>query len=210
MSNNIIPITLPEFTSNFKVIIGEIGIPHIDETGTYPAAIGFHVTCLTNNRVNFFEDHVTDSNFVNTSSVNDVVNFSWSNLTPYVNTWASYVVTQPSLIGTTFIPTTEFANDSIALSIFTSNYTVTISRFEVYPADDPECWCIGYNVEHNTNHKAMYIDTQVTVDTFAVTQAEEDLLNQAWEQVKENIGRWAEYNIGYSELLNTVYTPTII
>lgn len=205
-----VPITLPEFTSNFKVMIGEVAIPHIDETGTYPAAIGFHVTCLANNRVNFFEDHVTDSNFVNTSPTIDVINFSWSNVKTLVNDWASYVITQPSLIGYTYIPTVQFSGSNINLTTFNANYTVKVSRFEVYPADDPNCWCVGYNIQHNTNHKYMYIDTQVLVNTFAISQDENNILNQSWEQVKENIGNWAQHTMEYSDLINTEFVPISI
>lgn len=203
---------LQDFNDNFKIDIRNIAVPHIDESGTYPACVGFNIVCLSNNRVNYFEDHITDSNFVASATDSNLISYSWSNLKQSVLDWADIAITQSNLIGFVYTPSNlQFHNSNeLDLDVYNSNYTTTIGRFEVYPRLDPNSWCVGFNINHNSNSKNMYIDTRVEIETFAVTSAENEILEYAWSNTNTVIGTWALQNLNKSSLLNTQYVPETI
>lgn len=203
------------FNSNFLVQIRDVSVPHIDDEGSYPASVGFNVICLPNNRVMYFEDHVTDSNFVSGATHSQIVTYSWGNLKASISNWAGNALNMPSLVGSSFVPSVgsngEFSsNVSINLGTYNSNYTTTIARFEVYPPLHPEVWCIGFTCTNNSNNLSRYFDTQYSVTTFAVNEQEDALMNVAWSQLKETIGDWASTTIHYSAMINSQFTPNII
>lgn len=205
-------ITIDEFNANFKVVIGQILIPHVHDSGvTYPASIGFHVTCLSNSRSMYFEFHVTDSDVVDNSTNQELIDYVWANIKEKVSTWSSHVISEPSLINQIYTPTSEFPIESdIDVENFNSNFTVRVARLEVYPSDHPECWCVGLNIKHNLNTQSMYIDTQVPVHNFVEVHDEYDIIDNAWNLMKERITLWAKQYMNISELVNTQYVPNDI
>ena len=203
-------ISLEDFNANFKVQIRNIAVPHVDETGIIPASVGFNVICLNNGRVQFFESHISDQNIVNTYTSQQLVDYAWSQVKSQVNTWATTAISDSNLIGYVYTPITDFnlSFPNMNLATFNQNYTMKIARFEVYPANDPYSWCIGFSITNNLNNSNLYISTNVAVETFSVTYAELELMNSAWNQIKDTIGTWASEKLMYSSLVNTEYTPS--
>jgi len=89
------------------------------------------------------------------------------------------------------------------ISQFNQCFDVTIVRFELYPAEEPSSWCVGYSIKNKNNHYSMYVDTTVPKEL-----SNDDALHQSWENVKENIKNWAHSVHCKSSLLNSKYCPT--
>lgn len=202
-------ISIEDFNAHFIVNIRSIARPHIDETGTIPADVGINVICTLNNRVQFFEYHFTDQAVVDASTDQQLVDLAWAALKSDIQTWATTAFTQDNLIGYLYTPTSEFNNTygNLNLTSYNLNYDTQINRFEVYPKNEPNSWCVGYHVTNKNNNEHLYVDTLVSVTTFAITTAETDIMNDAWDNLKDRIGDWASSNIGTTSLINTDYTP---
>lgn len=215
MSSNL--ISLYDFTNNFTTYIRDINTtPHVEGGSNIPFAVGFNVICRPNNRVMYFEAHMNSNNLLPTTSNPsaptdaELVDSAWSNLIPDVKTWATGAFTACNLIGSQFHPVHGFTTTSnFDLFTYNSNFTTRVARFEVYPATQPSSWCIGFNVIKTASpSETFYIDTNVVLETFAVTLAEEELLTMGWSNTKEAIGNWAESKNTLSVLLNTQYNTS--
>lgn len=101
----------------------------------------------------------------------------------------------------------DVGSTMLSLEEFHDKYTVTIVRFELYPAQEPTSWCVGYTVKNNDNQYSMYIDTNVAIDS---SKTNEDVLHAAWENVKTAVTNWACSVHCKSSLLNTRFTPTCL
>jgi hypothetical protein len=202
-------ISIESFNANFLIHIRSIAKPHIDETGIIPADIGFNIVCVPNNRVQFFEYHIMDQNVVDTSNDQQLVDIAWAALKSDIQTWASTAINKNNLIGYIYTPTSEFNNTfgNLNLTTYNTNFTTQINRFEVHPLQEPNSWSVGFQIT-NSIGESMYANTIVPVETFAVTSAEQDIMDNAWDNLKDSICIWASSNIGLSSLLNSVYTPS--
>ena len=201
-------ISLADFNQNFKVQIRNIAVPHVDETGIAPASVGFNVICLLNSRVQYFEYHILDQNIVNTYTSQQLVDYAWTQLKSDINAWATSAMSDSNLIGYIYVPTSDFNTSLISLTTFNSAFTMKIVRFEVYPANDPTSWCVGFNITNNLNESTLYISTNVMVATFTVSKTEMEIMNAAWDQIKDTVGAWAAEKLMYSSLINTEYVPS--
>lgn len=205
-------LTLQDFNDKFVTEICSIEEGHTDETGTYDYGVGFHVVCKTNQRVMYFENHLSSNVLPPSFTETDVVHAAWSNLLPNVKSWADVTIGSDSLIGSTFVPSSNLGFTNVTefdFAAFNSNYTLQVSRFNTYPKIEPTSWCVGFNVVKNANtNESMYIDTNVFVTTFALNKTEEELLNMAWSNTKEVIGEWAKSKYSKPSLINTVYTSS--
>jgi hypothetical protein len=79
---------------------------------------------------------------------------------------------------------------SISIEDFRDNFTVTVSRYELYPTDEPTCYCVGFVTKHNTKSSSNYIDTQVPLDD-ASGKSEDEIVQLGWAKVKDGIMSWA-------------------
>lgn len=205
-------ISYEDFSTHFMTHVRAIETGHTDETGTYDYGVGFNVVCTSNNRVMYFEDHLTSNILPSPFTEQDIVNAAWSNLKPAVKTWATTALTLPSLLGSSWVAPSNLAFSNIGdftFDTFTNNFTTNIARFEVYPPTNPKSWCVGFKVStNNSNMDGMYVDTTVQVDTFANTRAEDEILGMAWANVKEQIGGWAKSKYAIPQLVNTVYATS--
>lgn len=209
-------ISLTDFNSHFMTYIKGFENSHTDETGTYLYGVGFNVVCKDNNRVMYFESHVTSNMVPTNPNENDVVTAAWSNVLPNVKTWTSSVISSSNLIGNNFTP--SVASDSnlnfitpsnYTYETYNSNYDTRISRMEPYPDNNPRSWCVGFAcTSKNSPSTFLSIDTQVVVNTFAIYRAEQEILDMGWSNLKETIGRWAQEHDSQSQLLNSVYTTS--
>lgn len=94
--------------------------------------------------------------------------------------------------------------NEISIEHFHENYTVKIVRYELYPVNEPTSWCVGYSIVNNNNSYTMYVDTTVPLDKM---KTNEDVLNDAWENVKSQVTAWVKTVQCKSSLLNCEYKP---
>jgi hypothetical protein len=209
-SNN--EISMQDFNDNFAIHIRSIEKDHTDETGVHPYGVGFNVICTTNRRCMFFEAHLTSNQIPEGALEVDIANIAWSNLLPDVKTWSKTALGAESLIGSSYIPSLDFAsnpNPSIDLETYNSNFTTKVSRFEVYPQTSPNSWCVGFNVNKNTcSNNNAYFDTNIQVSTFAETRAETEILDMGWSNLRGAFGAWASTKDAEPVMLNTSFTSS--
>lgn len=200
-------ITIEDFNSNFLVHIRDISIPHIDDVGIIPASVGINIICKTNNRVQYFEYHFMDQVLVDASSEQQLIDLAWLSLKSDINIWATNIINEESLLNSKYIPSSNF-DGNLTLTSFNNSFDVNISRFEVYPVTQPNSWLVGFTIKHKFNNENIYTDTRVYVQTFAVTLAEQEILDNAWDNVKDHVGSWASSKINISSLINTTFIPS--
>lgn len=212
-------LSFDDFQTNFLVQVRGVERSHHDETGVYSYAAAFNVVCTTNNRVMYFEKHISPDDLTalqnpGQPTEQELIDFAWDALKADVKTWATTVVSSSNLVGASFapspLPALGFSSTSnFTLDTFTSNFDLSLARFEVYPPLQPSSWCVGFNAQRKGDASvSMYIDTNVMVQTFANLRAEQEIMDDAWSNVKETIGTWAQQKYTTSQLLNTAFTPS--
>ncbi len=206
-------LTYQEFQDNFVVSIRNFQSPHVDTAGTFDFAVGFNVVCNNNRRTNYFGKHImsNDIQVADPLTQNDVVNAAWDLLLPEIKTWAAEVVGSSNLFETPYVPNSnlDFENSNISLGVYNSNFTTSLSRFDVYPASQPTCWCVGFNITQNgspSNNR--YVDSQIIIDMFDNDKTESELMDMGWSNVKEVVADWAHNTMETSPLVSTDFTPT--
>jgi hypothetical protein len=96
---------------------------------------------------------------------------------------------------------------NISIEDFQTNFSVTVSRYELYPAEEPTCYCVGFVIKHKTKLNSRYIDTQVTLaDTNNKT--EDEIVQLAWAMVRDGILSWATSVHNKPTIIGSVITPT--
>lgn len=209
-------ISLEDFNDNFMIYIRALEEEHQDETGSYDYGVAFNVVCNNNNRVMYFEAHVTSNMLPPSYTNSNIIDVGWSNVLPDVKTWASDVIYSSNILGQTYIPSIatnsnlDFSTTSnYNFGTFNSNYTIKVSRMEPYPSNQPSCWSVAF-IATQSNNPNVYMskDTQVKITTFAIYQAEQEILNNAWSNVKESFGQWAENIYHQSLFINSIYTSS--
>lgn len=95
---------------------------------------------------------------------------------------------------------------TIDLTAFTTNFDTKVSRYELYPADEPTCYVVGFSITHKTNNKSMYQDTQVPL-TDVSGKTDEEITDMGWLVLKESFKTWAASVV--NKLPNTNFVPTI-
>lgn len=209
-------ISLQDFNQNFTTMIRGFEREHTDETGTYLCGVGFNVVCNNNNRVMYFESHISSNMLPSNYNDSNIIAVGWSNVLPDVKTWASDVITSSNILGYPFTPSVasnsylDFQTTSnFSYATYGSNFTTSIWRMETFPANNPTCWCVGFVCTNNNNPSAvLQVGTQVVVNTFAVYRAEQEILDLGWSNLKERIGSWAESSYRTSPFLNTVFASS--
>ena len=196
-----------QFKNNFTTIINTLSTPHVDSTGTYPGSVGFNITCNSNQRKNYFQYHPTDEIITN-SSQNELVDVAWSNLSRKINTWALSIINSNVIIGSTYIPECEFPQSTnINLETFNANYVANIMNIYTYPTNSPNCWLVNFNIKNINNNEFININSQVLVPTFTDVKDDIVIINEAWNNIKNQVGDWAYSKLGVSNLINTIYVP---
>lgn len=209
-------ISLEDFNNNFMTHIRGFEGEHTDETGTYDYGVGFNVVCNNNNRVMYFESHITSNMLPSNYTNSNIVDIAWSNVLPDVKTWATDVINSSNIIGQKYVPSVvansnlDFSTTSnLNYAYFSSNFNLSVSRMETYPKNNPSCWCVGFKASKSNNENIfLNIDTQVMVTTFAIFKAEQEILDIGWSNLKENYGQWAESICNQCSFLNTEYSTS--
>ena len=131
-------------------------------------------------------------------TIRELVNYAWTKLKTDINIWASTILTESNLIGYIYIPTSNFNTtfSNMDLATFNINYTVQIYRFDVQ-SNNQKGVCVGFTVTNNKNKVYIY-----------VTKTEIDIINSAWDKLKDYIGSWASNKLLYSSSKNATNTNT--
>ncbi len=95
----------------------------------------------------------------------------------------------------------------IDVETFNSNFTVVVSRYEVYPVESPTSYCVGFTVSANSApSNTTYQDTRVSLaDAEGKTSGQITAL--AWDSVKNSLYAWATSVYNRPAVLGSVYVP---
>jgi hypothetical protein len=99
-----------------------------------------------------------------------------------------------------------------AANVVTSNttettrpYTLKISRYELYPKDEPTAYVVGFIV--TCNNQSMYRDVQVPLEEAEACECELDITNTAFLKLKDSIEAWATTAAAKSPLIGREFQP---
>lgn len=209
-------ISFSDFSNNFVTQIRGFEVGHTDETGTYDYGVGFNVVCTNNNRVMYFESHLSSNDLPPSFNDSNVVYVAWSNLLPNVKTWATSVLGSSNILGYDFTPSVatdsnlDFSTtNNFSYATFSNHFVLKVNRMETYPAKDPWCWCVGFTSYPISNNNLTFtLDTTVSVNTFAIFRAEQEILDMGWSNLKERYGLWAQNIYNENAFTNTLYSPS--
>jgi hypothetical protein len=99
--------------------------------------------------------------------------------------------------------------EDLTVENFNALFNVNVVRYEQYPADEPNCYVVGYVIKHKYNSKNMYVDTQVSF-TDASGLDEQAILNLAWHKVIDGIKNWAFSVVNKNPIINSSYVPSTV
>lgn len=99
--------------------------------------------------------------------------------------------------------------EDLTVENFNALFNVNIVRYEQYPAEEPNCYVVGYVIKHKYNGKNMYVDTQVSF-TDASGQNEDGIVNLAWPKVLDGVKTWAFSVVNKSSLINSSFVPSTL
>jgi hypothetical protein len=85
------------------------------------------------------------------------------------------------------------------------SYEIRVVRFELYPRDEPTCYCVGFEGK-TVSGRQHYVDTQVPLAD-AKGLDEEAIAALAWENVKEAFTAQMEALAAKASILGTVFIP---
>ena len=85
------------------------------------------------------------------------------------------------------------------------SHEIKIVRFELYPKEQPTCYCVGFSVTCNNQH--IYRDTQVPLETAAQCGCENDIAQKAYHSLKDSLETWIRQAATKPAILGQTFTP---
>lgn len=200
-------ISLESFNENYQVIVMGIEEAHIDESEFEGPAVGFSVMNKTNRRTLYFEKHIPAERIPNPGYTHmDLVNVAWELIKERVFEWATSVLNLPSIIGSEYIPNNIPGNVNILL--VNEAYTVTVDRLEPYPPVNSKGYYIGFKITNKDTGKNNFVYATKIYTTLDFTVTEAQILDDAWEYVKDAAAAWIAEDYALSNVIGLVYVPT--
>jgi hypothetical protein len=194
-------ITIEDFNANFVVRI--VNYSPVSNTSTVD--VEFEVKCTVNNRVIIHKTNVDTSLLVEPFTTSDVTDVAWDNVQSNVNAWATTNVA--SEIISTYEPSTS--TDDISLTDFNNNFTVKVTRFELYPPINPTHWCIGFFTSSDSHpEQNIYRDCSLSTVDYCNNTLCMDIVDGGWALLKQGICAWAATEFAKSSIIDTIYTPS--
>lgn len=96
---------------------------------------------------------------------------------------------------------------TISVETFNNNFTVVVARYELYPAESPTSYCVGFTVSANAApSNTTYQDTRIPLAD-AEGKSSSQITALAWDAVKNSIYTWATGVYNRPPVLGTVYVP---
>lgn len=99
--------------------------------------------------------------------------------------------------------------DDLTIENFNILFSINIVRYEQYPASEPNCYVVGYNIKHKYNGKNMYVDTQISF-TDASGLDEDGIISLAWHKVLDCVKTWGFSVINKNSIINSNYVPSTL
>ena len=126
-----------------------------------------------------------------------------------VDTTTSNVDTTTSNVDTTTsnVDTTTVSNVDTTTTTIDPQPVITVTRYELYPKDEPTCYVVGFVVSCPSGQKTMYRDTQVPLDQ-AQGKTEQEIAQIAYTAVQESVDAWVCTEMTKPRILGTQFTPT--
>ena len=89
------------------------------------------------------------------------------------------------------------------------NIQLTVVRYEVYPADEPTAWCVGFSIRHTRTGKLAYRDCLLPFDQIAQSSAEDVVLDTAWHAVRTSTEQWYNSVKDTPVVIGSVFSPVV-
>lgn len=86
---------------------------------------------------------------------------------------------------------------------------ITITRFGLYPADEPVSYVVGFTATHIPTCRSIYRDCTVPFTDLPVTHTDDDVLATAWNNLKESVEVWCGACSAKSHVIGSTFEPTI-
>lgn len=94
----------------------------------------------------------------------------------------------------------------ISIEDFSSNFSVTVSRYDLYTTYEPTCYCVGFTIKSNSNLASTYIDIQVPLQN-TNNKSEEEIVQLGWSMVCDNILSWATSVFNKPSIIGSLINP---
>lgn len=191
---------LTTFQTNFTVSVVNILSNAVNDT----IQIGFKVTCSVNNRVGIFIENVVLSNLSQGYTMQDVIDTAWDAQKQNIHDWA--FVNLPHDVLSEYIP--ETTTTDISLTDFNNNFNVRVSRYELYPSEQPQFWCVGLVVSHKVKGVSTYRDCSLPTNQHCNNVLCTSVVTAAWDIMQSSICAWAKEILSQDDLINTSYSTS--
>lgn len=194
-------VTLEDFNNNFKVRIADYR--HQNSIAT----VYYEVKCMVNNRISVHIANVDITQLQEGYTQSDVIEAGWNTVKTNVNAWATTNIVKSPI--TTYTPSST--TDDISLTDFNNAFTVYLQRWELFPSVHPSSWCVGLVAVSKTRADvSIYRDCNISIDNLCNNTLCLDIIDAAWDAVKNAVCSWAATELTKASVLNTLYTPTDI
>lgn len=198
------PMPLQYFNDNFVVRVAD----YSDVVNTPDTVhVVFEVLCTSNKRVGAFIADIDTTTLSQGFTQADVLEAAWTEVKSDVNDWALVNIEHTQYIAYDPPSTTS----AITLQDFNDNFSVQLTRYELYPKVSPSSWCIGFYVYSSTRPGVnMFIDGIVPVGDFCNNVFCVNVAAAVWDTLKDRICTWAAAELEKPQVVNTVYVPTVL
>lgn len=193
-------IQFSTFLENFIVRVVEYS-----PQGNNIVSVHFEVRCNYNGRLSIHVASVDTTN-LGEHTTNDVLNIAWDIVKSTVSAWATTNVVNAPL--TNYIPSNT--TDAISLVNFNNNFDIRIARWELYPAEKPQHWCIGFEVRKKLGHQSTIIDCNIPIALYCNNTLCLEIMDAAWAMMKSSICYWASVVFASSDVINSIYVPNTL
>jgi len=194
--------TIEQF--NESAVVRIVKFDTVPEATPQQHHVEFEVRITTNTRVGIFMADVDSSS---ASSNQEIVDLAWTSVKTHVNDWFCFNILHEPFTTFTVTDTT----DALSADDFNAYFTVSISRFELYPSVNPNAWCIAFVIKMNSNPMTnIYLEGQTSTTTWCNNVRCVAVASAVWEQVMDRACVWAADHMSKPVVLNTTYIPSEI
>jgi hypothetical protein len=102
------------------------------------------------------------------------------------------------------LPSDPIAPSSESNSKF---FIIKISRYELYPIDEPYCYVVGFNITCIINKKNKYFEIQIPLTDIKPNDDENVITNYAWNNLSAAILPWCEKTKSQSSIIHSDFLP---
>jgi hypothetical protein len=106
-------------------------------------------------------------------------------------------------IGTTPV---KDRHNIIMSELFDQECDIRLCRLDLYPREDPKCYCVGFQTTVRRNGRHFYADTQVPLDLCQGLDSEQ-IAALGWERLHDQFMGFYVENKSKPPLLGTPFKP---